>query len=791
MLKRKMFRDIKNNITQFLAIFFMVFLGVFVFTGIHSYMDGMKKSADIYYEKNNLQDIWVSGKNFTLDDLNNIKKIENVRDAERMLTIKTNLEGYKDITLETNFIESNNISKMHVVEGEPFSKDKKGIWIDSYIANYLKIKTGDKIKLKYQDYTIEEVVLGLVNTPDHVYFVKDSSEIFPTHKDYGYVYLSIDEFPQDYIYDEIKDKYKITDTSLIKKIIPNFNIEDYYIFNGIIVDVDNESKIDNTVSNIENKIEKAIAVTKRDSNPSYETYNAEIEEGDTYSGIFTFLFLFIAILSVVTTMNRFIKKERTQIGTLKSLGFREKKINKLYVGYGFYIALLASILGLVLGSLVMGNMFLNLETEYFEMPNCHIYLKPIVFILAIIVVLLITLISYLSCKKILKEEASSLLRIEAPNITPTKFDLTNKKVFKKASISTKWNIRDIYRNSGRTIMAIIGIIGSCMLLVCAFGMLDTMNSYMSWEFDKINKFNYKLTLNQDYTEEELNSLIETYGESTSQTLGIEVKDKAGKKQTNSLIVNNAEEHLKYTDHDAKYINISSDGIYITEKLSEVINLKVGDNITWHIFGNDTWYTTKIIGLNRDPQNQNLNMTKECFEKLGLNYKADTIYTDKDLSKVKQLSGVETIQNKKALRASMENMLETTKTIVVILILVSSVLGFIIIYNLGILSFSEKQYQFATLKVLGFKDKQIKKIFVKQNIWITILAIIIGLPLGYITLHYIFENALGDTYDFDAKITILSYFYSCFGTFVVSYIVNKVLSKKINSIDMVSSLKSNE
>ena len=185
------------------------------------------------------------------------------------------------------------------------------------------------------------------------------------------------------------------------------------------------------------------------------------------------------------------------------------------------------------------------------------------------------------------------------------------------------------------------------------------------------------------------------------------------------------------------------------------------------------------------------MTKECFEKLGLNYKADTIYTDKDLSKVKQLSGVETIQNKKALRASMENMLETTKTIVVILILVSSVLGFIIIYNLGILSFSEKQYQFATLKVLGFKDKQIKKIFVKQNIWITILAIIIGLPLGYITLHYIFENALGDTYDFDAKITILSYFYSCFGTFVVSYIVNKVLSKKINSIDMVSSLKSNE
>ena len=762
MLKRKMFRDIKNNITQFLAIFFMVFLGVFVFTGIHAYMDGMKKSADIYYEKNNLQDIWVSGKNFTTDDLNNIKEIENVRDAERVLTLKTNLEGYKDIILETNFIESNNISKMNVVDGKKFSKDKKGAWIDSYIANYLKIKVGDKIKLKYQDYTLEEEVIGLINTPDHVYFVKDSSEIFPTHKDYGYVYLSINEFPQD-----------------------------YSTFNEIIVDVDNEPKIDNVTSEIENKIENALAVTKRDSNASYETYNAEIEEGDTYSGIFTFLFLFIAILSVITTMNRFIKKERTQIGTLKSLGFREKKINKLYVGYGFYIALLASTLGLIFGSLVMGKMFLNLEIEYFEMPNASIYLKPIVFILATIVVLLITLVSYLSCKNILKEEPSSLLRIESPNIKTTKFDLTRKRIFKKSSISTKWNIRDIYRNPSRTIMAIIGIIGSCMLLVCAFGMLDTMNSYMSWEFDKINNFNYKLTLRKDYTEEELKTLTDEYGKSTSQTLGIEVKNKEGKKQTNSLVINDAQEHLKYTNHNAEYIDILDDGVYITEKLSETLNLKVGDNITWHIFGDDTWYITPIVGLNRDPQNQNLNMTKEYFERLGLNYRVDTIYTNKDLSKTNQLPGVETIQDKKALRTSMENMLETTKTIVVILIIVSSMLGFIIIYNLGILSFVEKQYQFATLKVLGFKDKQIKKIFVKQNIWITLLAIIIGLPLGYIMLHYIFENALGDTYDFDAKIKILSYFYSCFGTFVVSYIVNKVLSKKINTIDMVSSLKSNE
>ena len=137
------------------------------------------------------------------------------------------------------------------------------------------------------------------------------------------------------------------------------------------------------------------------------------------------------------------------------------------------------------------------------------------------------------------------------------------------------------------------------------------------------------------------------------------------------------------------------------------------------------------------------------------------------------------------------MLKTVKMMVVLLVVVSIILGCVIIYNLGILSFSEKQYQFATLKVLGFNDKQIKKIFVKQNTWITTLAIIIGLPLGFLMTDYIFKSALGDNYDFNAQIRLISYIYSAIGTFLVSILVNRKLSNKVKTIDMVSSLKANE
>lgn len=431
-----------------------------------------------------------------------------------------------------------------------------------------------------------------------------------------------------------------------------------------------------------------------------------------------------------------------------------------------------------------------MEMSYFEIPVYNTVILPIVYILATGVVILITLVTYLSCRKILKESAVEALRVEIPKVKSKKFDITTKGIFKNASISTRWNIRDVLRNKSRSLMAIVGIIGCTMLLVCAFGMLDTMNSYLDWKFDKICNFEYKISLSSNCTDEQFKTLTQKFGNETSENFGIEIKVD-NKKETNTLTINDAKEYLKYTDHNREYMDLSDEGIYITEKLSEKYGLKAGDVITWHIFGDDTWYTSKIAGLNRDPQSQQLNMSRKYYETLGLTYKADVLYTNEDLSEVKTLEGVDTIQSIDNLKTGMESMLETMKSMIILLIAVSAILGLVIIYNLGVLSFSEKQYQFATLKVLGFKNQQIKKIFVKQNLWLAIIGILIGLPLGYVMVDYIFKSALGDGYDFNAQIKIVSYLISAIGSYIVVLVVNKVLSKKVKDIDMVTSLKGNE
>jgi putative ABC transport system permease protein len=431
-----------------------------------------------------------------------------------------------------------------------------------------------------------------------------------------------------------------------------------------------------------------------------------------------------------------------------------------------------------------------MEMEYYEIPYYNIVTIPLVYGVAIAIIIVITLVTYLSCRKILKEPAAEALRIERPKVKVKENSFTTKKAFNKLSLSSKWNIRDIVRSKGRTLMAIVGIAGCTMLVVTAFGMLDSMKSYVSWEFDTINNFEYKLSLGSDYTDKQFNDIISKYGDATSQTTGIEFKNN-NEIIIKPLTINDTNGLLQVTDHNRHPFTMNDDGLYITEKMSQVNNLKIGDIVEWHIIGSSNWYKTKIVGLNRDPQAQQFNCTKKFFDTLDEKYKADSVYTNEDLSGIKEISGVNTIQTVKNLEDGMNSMLNMMYSLIALLIVVSVILAIVIIYNLGIMSFSEKEYQFATLKVLGYKYKQIKKIFIKQNIWIGIFAIIIALPLGNYMTDYIFKNAIGDTYDFEAMIKPATFIISSIGTFVVVYIVNQFLAKKIKKIDMVSSLKGNE
>lgn len=862
MLRKKLFRELRLNAGQFITIFLMVMIAALAFSGVHAYMDGMEDSADAFYEANNLEDLWITGENFSKEDLEAVKEVPNVAGAERALAFQcTWIRDEGDVTIETNFIEANDISRFYVFGGEAFDPETGGLWLDYYLAKNLGVKVGDEIPLSYGGYVFTEKVNGLIGTPDHVYCVKDPSVIFTNHTDFGFAYLSYREFPKEFMYDQIlksdefsqllskrnliRAGWKIAkaagktpeqfletfagtqeedaedaenfnlsqadlDTALeladviadgeaspeqkeqfFAALDPSFDVTEFCVFPQILVDVEDTDRLQETSLALESACKGVLAVTGRSINVSWAAYQSEVEEGKTYSVMFTGMFLLIAILSVVTTMNRFVRRQRTQIGTLKALGYRNRRIILHYVGFGFWTGLLGVVIGTIAGCLLIGNVFLAKQMDMFIMPEARISLRPVVWLADIAIIAAITLVTYLSCRKILQEPAAQALRVERPKVKVRENAGRSKGILKNASFSVKWNLRDIRRNRMRSLMAVAGIAGSCLLIVAAFGMRDSLRNYLRWEFGGILHFRYQLALSSDCSTEQLEDLVQTYNGKTSQTLPIELYDSEGAKETNTAVVNDALGMLRLSDHNRHYFEPEDDGVYLTEKLSETTGLKPGDTVKWRILGQDDWNETVIAGLNRDPQNQNMNMSRAFYETLGKEYTADHVYTDEDLSGISELPGVETISSVEDLAGQMNSMLSVMNAFIGILVAVSAILGFVIIYNLGILSLSEKNYQFATLKVLGFRFRAIRKIFVMQNIWLTVISVILGLPAGYLMTDYIFKEAIGDQYDFFAMIEPKTYGIALVGTLVISLASSWYLAGKLKKIDMVSSLKANE
>ena len=790
MLKKKMFRDIKQNLSQFITIFLMVLIGVMVYVGIEAYMDGMTSAADNFYKNNNIQDLNVMG-NLSDKDLDKIKSLDNVKDAEKKLVVNAIDKDNKDKTYLLSFIDSNNISKFHIMDGEKFDVNKKGAWVDNFYAEKNNLKVGDTIKIKYDTFSLEEKILGLINVPDHIYDVKDESELVPNRENFGFVYLSVNEIPESYIKDLVMKEMKITDEKIFDKYVTNFNYKEYIPYNYIMVDVNKKKNVTSVKEDIEDKVSNAKAIVKIEDTLSYQRYQGEIDEGASYVGIFSGLFLFIAMLSVITTMTRVVKKQKLQIGTMKALGIKNSKIVMHYVGYGFFVSLTAAIVGIILGKYFIGTFFLNMEMDYFEVPNGVPVVKPLSYLVAVLVVMVVSFITYLTCRKELFKKPAEALRNEVPNVKVSSLNLSTKGIFKKLNFSSKWNYRDILRNKFRTVTAVVGIVGCCMLIVCAFGMLNSMNHFIKLQFEDLYNFNYKLSLKENINDDELKVLTDKYGDNTSETLTIETK--IGKeREANTIFVTNAGNLVRFQNENGEFIKVNkNNGVYVTRKLADQKNLKVGDTIKWHIYGVNKYYESKIVGLTKDPQVQNLIMTKEYLESLDIDYKPDSLYTNTDLKDIKDIKNVSLVQDINELKNSLESMLSMMKSMIMLIIVFAIGLGAIIIYNMGILSYSEKQYQFATLKVLGFSDKKIRKIFVQQNNWITVLSIIIGLPTGYYMTSWIFKSVIADNYDFSAYINLSTYLIAIIGTILVSIIVSRMLSKKVNKIDMVSSLKANE
>lgn len=764
MLLRKMMRDMKINITQFISIFLMALLGVFICSGLNAAWYGMQTASDDFYKETNLADLWVLGEQLTEANLNQVESITGVSDASLRLTFDGVAHIGSRPTLRLNIVSEDIISKPKTVDGIGFDTSQAGIWLDQSFAKANNLHVGDTIIVEYSGIRIEKNILGLVMHPEYVHNTKDETVITPNSETFGYSYMPA-------------------------KSVKGIEALNPLPYNQILISLDdgaNKEKVQVALEKLFS--DRFVMIMNHKTHPSIAMFNNEIDQTKALSDIFPVVFFLIAALTLVTTMTRLTLGQRTQIATLKAIGFSKRKILFHYLSYGLWLGLISGIIGLFIGPIVLAPILFEMQKTLYTLPQWPTLIAPVSVVAVIIVVFCCGASSYLACRKQLKEVPASGLRPLAPK-SQRHTNVEKSKLWHLIGFSTQWNLRDVLRSKLRTVMAIIGVMGSTALLLFGLGLLDTIEDINRWQYEELNVFETRIDLDDNTSSEFQDNVYNRYGGQWIQESGIELKKDSIKKNGVLTVLSEGGQAF-FNDIKGQNIDLPKSGIALSNKIALSLNVSKGDTILWRIYGEKAWRESEIKAIYRTPMGQGISMTEAAFKGIGKQLKPTALLSSKKVADAKDLAGIKAVQNKEQLKSGFDQVIDSMLAIVVILIVASFILGSVVLYNLGILSFSERVREFATLKVLGFFPKKIQGLMLKQNIWTTLIGILLGIPAGYALVEYMMTT-MSDSMDMRTYISLASWLISILGVFILSISVSMFLSRKIKHIDMVSSLKSVE
>lgn len=765
MLKRKLLRDLWQNRTQFISIFLMAFLGLFVFSGIDAESTGIGVSTAQYYEETNLADNWVMGTSFSTDEVKRLEALPQIASVDRKLVLegKAKVGDGEEPSMEFNFVESMNSSFPYIKEGEAFDVDKEGVWLEELFAKKWNLQVGDYVRLEYEGILFTEQIRGIIIHPEYVFYSLDSDSMMPNYGTYGYAYLSSKEYP---IQDELYYNYMA-----IKQTNAGETSEESMEFKELVKDTLNRQNI---------------VVLDRKQNGGIEAIASEQSQHEEMGIMFSAVFLLIAVMGIVTTMTRMTSNQRIQIGTLKALGFGKRKITWHYMSYGIVISSLGSIVGAVLGYLYLPLLFLPSMSAYYILPNWVTQMSAKTYYAIVLAILVSTLVSFLACRKELKDMPAITLKPAAPkNIRHSM--LEKSRMWLSLNFSTQWNVRDVLRNKARSLMGIAGVAGCTMLLLCAFGCSDCVKEIAVWQYGELVTGQYKVIFGQQVTNLEKRQYKQQYKGQLVQEGSCEFRTDSLVKKGGITILDEGN-YLHFQNADGEEIILPQQGISMSVKMAQVLGLKQGDFIEWHIVGEKEWQRSRITALYRTPTGQGITLSREEYESLQYDFNPTSFYTNMTIPQyVKDSDDISGVISIEQLKTDLDKNMEMMNLMVGILIVAAVLLGIIVLYNMGVLSFLEKTREVATLKVLGFSSGRIRRILRQQNNWITIIGIIAGLILGYQFLDIMMQTMSEDN-DMPTVVYLASYLYSIIGTWITSTGVNYMLSGKVKTICMVDALK---
>lgn len=555
-------------------------------------------------------------------------------------------------------------------------------------------------------------------------------------------------------------------------------------------------------------------VLTRESSYSFRDYESSANRMKAIATVFPLFFIIVAGLVCLTTMTRMVEEERGLIGTYKALGYGKATIALKYVIYAFLASLTGAVIGCAAGLRLFPYIIYESWNIIYQMPAIKYANHTILSVVAVASLILVTLIATLySCYNELSEVPSALMRPKAPK-NGKKILLEHTFIWKHLSFTKKVTMRNIFLYKKRFFMTVIGIAGCGALITAGFGIKDSVQSIIDNQYGQIIHYDNILVFNKNADSDARNNLSdkissdEYYKSSLmdyAYTAEVKIPGSADDYSTEITVVNDTSAYMDYvtfrTRRSKKTIELDDSGVIISEKLAKDLNVKEGDNVLIHDEDNKR-ATVKVSGVMEMYINNYIFMTSEYYSQV-FGYTPDNnrilgILTS-DGDDIQSVIGdryltdnnVKSLTFVKANITRFENMIQSLDLVTWVLIISAGMLAFVVLYNLTNVNISERIREIATIKVLGFYDREVGEYVYRENIILTLIGGVFGLLLGMALHAYIMTTIELDGVMFGTKINISSFLISYGITILFSLLINIFMYPSLKKIPMVESLKSVE
>ncbi|MFR1517604.1 MAG: ABC transporter permease [Clostridia bacterium] len=801
-------RTVLRTASRFFSILLIVALGAGVFAGVKSTSDDMLLTADHYYKNNNFMDVCaVSYSGLTQADADKIKNLPSVSDAEAFYTAETIL-SLEERTAAAKFISMpERINTLKLTEGRfPEQKDECVLVRTKNFNKLMDIGNTITVGGEYPGMQSAYKIVGTVDSPEFISFDLGSS--------------SVGTGRLDYIIYTTKDSFSLLDAA--------------GLFTQIAITVEGAARLDTYSDTYQHTVDRAKAeieallgkdtfLLDRDSNVGFVSYEADAEKIDAISKIFPVFFFLVAALVCLTTMTRMVEEERGQIGILKALGYGTGKILLKYILYSFAATVLGCILGLIVGYHLFPRAIFAAYSILYTLPAIETPFHWAFGAATAAAALLCTeIFTVAACIHTTRETPAALMLPKAPKMGKRIFLERIRPLWKRLPFIRKVTARNIFRYKKRLCMTVIGIAGCTALMLTGFGLKNSISDIVGKQFSDVILYDFSAAVNShtDFEHSGASAVLSKYGAAFlpyyekyvdayagdgsdfihAYVLSPDCTQEADERRATFFSLHSREKSEK----DRHYYSLTEDGVIITEKLAKKLGIREGDKIGFAASGGGREYFT-VTAIAENYVYNYIYILPSLYEKafgeapvfgffaglLPEGIAPSGAEAEQMAAELLSLEAVTSVSFTQHTKDAFADAISSLNLVVVVLIVCAALLAVIVIYNLANVNITERIREVATIKVLGFTDREVTAYIFRESVILTLFGIAVGLVLG-IWLHaFVVTTAEVEIVMFGRDIALLSYALAALLTFGFSMLVNFLMHWRLQAVSMVESLKSAE